>query len=117
MAKENKNTAKKTTTASKKRRNIVVGTVNILASFNNTIVSISDTQGNVIAWSSSGKMGFKGSRKSTPYAAQLVTSNAVEKAKDKVTYTIEFDVIKDKDGNWKLTSLDNETIKKIQGMY
>ena len=42
---------------------------------------------------------------------------ALEKAKDKVTYTIEFDVIKDKDGNWKLTSLDNETIKKIQGMY
>ena len=43
--------------------------------------------------------------------------DALEKAKDKVTYTIEFDVIKDKDGNWKLTSLDNETIKKIQGMY
>lgn len=42
---------------------------------------------------------------------------ALEKAKDKVTYTIEFDVIKDEDGNWKLTSLDNETIKKIQGMY
>ena len=82
MAKENKSSAKKPTTASKKRRNIVVGTVNILASFNNTIVSISDTQGNVIAWSSSGKMGFKGSRKSTPYAAQLVTSNAVEKAKE-----------------------------------
>ena len=67
MAKENKSSAKKPTTASKKRRNIVVGTVNILASFNNTIVSISDTQGNVIAWSSSGKMSFKGSRKSTPY--------------------------------------------------
>ncbi|MBR2141588.1 MAG: 30S ribosomal protein S11 [Rickettsiales bacterium] len=82
MAKENKTTAKKTTTASKKRRNIVVGTVNILATFNNTIVSISDTQGNVIAWSSSGKMGFKGSRKSTPYAAQMVASNAVEKAKE-----------------------------------
>ena len=43
--------------------------------------------------------------------------DALEKVKDKVTYTIEFDVIKDKDGNWKLTSLDNETIKKIQGMY
>lgn len=42
---------------------------------------------------------------------------ALENAKDKVTYTIEFDVVKDKDGNWKLTSLDNETIKKIQGMY
>lgn len=43
--------------------------------------------------------------------------NALEKAKDKVTYTIEFNVIKDDSGNWKLTSLDNETIKKIQGMY
>lgn len=43
--------------------------------------------------------------------------DALEKAKDKVTYTIEFDVIKDKDGNWRLTSLDNEIIKKIQGMY
>lgn len=68
--------------SSRKRRNIVVGTVNIYASFNNTIVSVSDTQGNIIAWSSSGKMGFKGSRKSTPYAAQVVTSNALEKAKE-----------------------------------
>ncbi len=73
---------KVTTPASKRRRNIVVGTVNILASFNNTIVSISDSQGNVIAWSSSGKMGFKGSRKSTPYAAQMVAANAIEKAKE-----------------------------------
>lgn len=81
MAKEN-NKVKKNTASSKKKRNIVVGTINILATFNNTIVSITDTQGNVIAWSSSGKMGFKGSRKSTPYAAQLVTTNAVEKAKE-----------------------------------
>lgn len=73
---------KVTTPSSKRRRNIVVGTVNILASFNNTIVSISDSQGNVIAWSSSGKMGFKGSRKSTPYAAQMVAANAIEKAKE-----------------------------------
>lgn len=78
-----KNQGKKTVTpANKKRRNIVVGSVNILASFNNTIVSISDSQGNVIAWSSSGKMGFKGSRKSTPYAAQTVAANAIEKAKE-----------------------------------
>lgn len=81
MAKEN-NKVKKNTASNKKKRNIVVGTINILATFNNTIVSITDTQGNVIAWSSSGKMGFKGSRKSTPYAAQLVTTNAVEKAKE-----------------------------------
>lgn len=82
MTKENNNKVKKGTTANKKKRNIVVGVVNILASFNNTIVSISDTQGNIISWSSSGKMGFKGSRKSTPYAAQLVTTNAIEKAKE-----------------------------------
>lgn len=85
MVQENKTKTqgkKGTVSASKKRRNIVVGTVNILASFNNTIVSISDTQGNVIAWSSSGKMGFKGSRKSTPYAAQMVASSAIEKAKE-----------------------------------
>ncbi len=68
--------------ASRKRRNIVVGSVSILATFNNTIVSISDVQGNVIAWSSAGKMGFKGSRKATPYAAQVTATDAIEKAKE-----------------------------------
>ena len=67
---------------SKKKRNILVGIISIQASFNNTIVSVSDTQGNVISWSSAGKMGFKGSKKSTPYAAQTATSDAVEKAKE-----------------------------------
>ncbi|MDR2778500.1 MAG: 30S ribosomal protein S11 [Rickettsiales bacterium] len=66
----------------KKKRNIVVGVINILSSFNNTMVSVTDVQGNVIAWSSSGKMSFKGSRKSTPYAAQVVVDNAIEKAKE-----------------------------------
>jgi small subunit ribosomal protein S11 len=66
----------------RKRRNIVVGVINISSSFNNVIISITDTQGNVIAWSSAGKSGFKGSRKSTPYAAQVAVSNAVEKAKE-----------------------------------
>lgn len=85
MAQDNKTKGqgkKVATLASKRRRNIVVGTISILASFNNTIVSVSDSQGNVIAWSSSGKMGFKGSRKSTPYAAQMVATNAIEKAKE-----------------------------------
>lgn len=84
MAKENTSGSKavKKTSNAKKKRNIVVGNITILASFNNTIVSVSDNQGNVIAWASSGKLGFKGSRKSTPYAAQLVTNNAVEKAKE-----------------------------------
>ncbi|MDR1425784.1 MAG: 30S ribosomal protein S11 [Rickettsiales bacterium] len=67
---------------SKKRRNIVVGVINVMSTFNNTIVSIADTQGNIVAWASSGKMGFKGSRKSTPYAAQVVMTGAIEKAKE-----------------------------------
>ena len=66
----------------KRKRNILMGLVSIQSSFNNTIVSVSDVQGNVISWSSAGKMGFKGSKKSTPYAAQMATFNAIEKAKE-----------------------------------
>lgn len=66
----------------KEKRNIPKGKVFIQASFNNTIVSVTDPSGNVIAWSSSGHMSFKGSRKSTPYAAQLAARNAAEKAKE-----------------------------------
>jgi small subunit ribosomal protein S11 len=61
-------------------KNITVGVVNVLASFNNTIVSVTDVRGNVIGWSSAGKMGFKGSRKSTAYAAQLVSQDACRQA-------------------------------------
>jgi small subunit ribosomal protein S11 len=61
-------------------KNIAVGVVHVLASFNNTIVSITDIRGNVIGWSSAGKMGFKGSRKSTAYAAQLVSQDACRQA-------------------------------------
>ena len=61
-------------------KNISVGIVNVLASFNNTIVSVTDVRGNVIGWSSAGKMGFKGSRKSTAYAAQLVSQDACRQA-------------------------------------
>lgn len=60
-----------------------IGVVNISAGFNNTIVSIADESGNVISWSSSGKMKFKGAQKSTPYAAQVVTDNAVRTAIEK----------------------------------
>jgi small subunit ribosomal protein S11 len=70
---------KKTT---KKKRNILSGIVSIQATFNNTIVTVSDSNGNVISWSSTGKKGFKGSKKATPYAAQVTTSDAVEKAKE-----------------------------------
>ena len=60
----------------RERKNITNGVVHIKSSFNNTIVSITDTEGNVIAWASSGGVGFKGSRKSTPFAAQLAAERA-----------------------------------------
>jgi small subunit ribosomal protein S11 len=61
-------------------KNITTGIANILATFNNTIVTITDMQGNVIGWSSAGRVGFKGSRKSTAYAAQLVAQDAARRA-------------------------------------
>ncbi|MEX1064013.1 MAG: 30S ribosomal protein S11 [Candidatus Paceibacterota bacterium] len=69
--------------ASKKgvKKQVVKGTVNISSSYNNTIVSVADSKGNVFAHSSAGSLGFKGARKSTPYAATLVGKDAVEKAK------------------------------------
>ena len=62
------------------RKNIAVGQAHIKTSFNNTIVTLTDPQGNVIAWDSAGAANFKGSRKSTPYAAQVTAENAVRKA-------------------------------------
>jgi small subunit ribosomal protein S11 len=64
----------------KERKNISFGVAHIKSSFNNTIVSISDASGNVLAWSSSGNVGFKGSRKSTPFAAQLAAESAARRA-------------------------------------
>ncbi len=64
------------------RKNVTTGVVHIKSSFNNTIVSITDPEGNVIAWASSGAVGFKGSRKSTPYAAQMVAEAAGRKAQE-----------------------------------
>jgi small subunit ribosomal protein S11 len=64
----------------KARKNVLNGTAFITASFNNTIVTITDVSGNVIAWSSAGVKGFKGSRKSTPFAAQLAAEDAAHKA-------------------------------------
>lgn len=68
--------------ASKKKKSVTNGVVHVYASFNNTIITISDNSGNVICWSSAGKQGFKGSRKSTPYAAQVATQHAVNIAKE-----------------------------------
>ena len=66
----------------KERKNIATGVAHVLATFNNTIVTITDSQGNTIAWSSSGTQGFKGSRKSTPYAAQVAAEDAGKKARE-----------------------------------
>ena len=67
-------------TTSKKKRSVIISIAHISATFNNTIVTISDIQGAVIAWSSAGCNGFKGSRKSTPYAAQVTAEVAAKKA-------------------------------------
>lgn len=72
--------AKRTRVKKKEKKNIPTGVVHIQSTFNNTIVSITDPAGNVVAWSSSGAQGFKGSRKSTPFAAQLAAQDAVRKA-------------------------------------
>ncbi|HRE88174.1 MAG TPA: 30S ribosomal protein S11, partial [Myxococcota bacterium] len=66
----------------KVKKNIPTGVVHIQASFNNTIVTVTDAQGNAVSWSSSGKRGFKGSRKSTPFAAQLAAEDAVKTAQE-----------------------------------
>jgi small subunit ribosomal protein S11 len=66
----------------KEKKNITEGIAHIQSTFNNTIVTITDLNGNVIAWSSAGLQGFKGSRKSTPFAAQMAAEDAVRKAKE-----------------------------------
>jgi len=76
----------------KERKNIMSGVAHVNATFNNTKVTISDAQGNVIAWSSSGTMGFKGSRKSTPYAAQMAAEDAGKKAQEHGLQTLEVEV-------------------------
>ncbi|HLA27063.1 MAG TPA: 30S ribosomal protein S11 [Syntrophales bacterium] len=77
MAKTARKTGKK-----KEKKNITEGIAHIQSTFNNTIVTITDFSGNVIAWASAGTEGFKGSRKSTPFAAQMAAENAVKKAKE-----------------------------------
>ena len=66
----------------KEKKNITEGVAHIQSTFNNTIITITDLSGNVISWSSSGLQGFKGSRKSTPFAAQMAAEDAVRKAKE-----------------------------------
>jgi len=71
---------KKSTRRKKEKKNIPNGIAHIQATFNNTIITITDLSGNVIAWSSAGTQGYKGSRKSTPFAAQLTAEDAAKKA-------------------------------------
>ena len=66
----------------KEKKNIVSGIAHVNSTFNNTLITISDVQGNVVSWSSSGMMGFKGSRKSTPYASQVAAEDAGRKAQE-----------------------------------
>ncbi|MCW9034268.1 MAG: 30S ribosomal protein S11 [Alphaproteobacteria bacterium] len=86
--------AKATTGRVKKRerKNIASGVAHVNATFNNTVITITDAQGNAIAWSSAGAQGFKGSRKSTPYAAQVAGEDAGKKAQDHGMKTLEVEV-------------------------
>ncbi|MEM7617981.1 MAG: 30S ribosomal protein S11 [Pseudomonadota bacterium] len=69
-------------TKKKVKKQIVAGMAHVNSTFNNTIITISDAQGNVVSWSTAGAMGFKGSRKSTPYAAQIAAEDAGRKAQE-----------------------------------
>ena len=85
MAKVTKKVVKKR----RERKNIEKGSVHIQATFNNTIVTISDVQGNTISWASAGELGFKGSRKSTPFAAQMASETAAKAAMEHGLKTVE----------------------------
>jgi small subunit ribosomal protein S11 len=87
MAKQETQRVKK-----RERKNIASGVAHVNASFNNTMITIADAQGNTIAWSSAGTMGFKGSRKSTPYAAQVAAEDAGRKAMEHGMRTVEVNV-------------------------
>jgi small subunit ribosomal protein S11 len=76
----------------REKKNITSGVAHVNASFNNTMITITDAQGNTIAWSSSGTMGFKGSRKSTPFAAQMAAEDAGRKAQEHGMKVLEVEV-------------------------
>lgn len=76
----------------RERKNITSGVAHVNATFNNTLITITDAQGNAISWSSAGGMGFKGSRKSTPYAAQVAAESAAQKAMEHGMKTLEVNV-------------------------
>lgn len=76
----------------RERKNITSGVAHVNASFNNTMITITDAQGNTVSWSSAGTMGFKGSRKSTPYAAQMAAEDAARKAGEHGVRSLEVEV-------------------------
>ncbi len=80
---------KKKTFKKRERKNVPLGLVHIQATFNNTIVTISDQNGNVLSWKSSGSLGFRGSRKGTPFAAQQAAMNAANQARDHGVRTVD----------------------------
>ena len=86
MAKDTKRVARR------ERKNISSGVAHVNSTFNNTMITITDAQGNTISWASAGAMGFKGSRKSTPYAAQLAAEDAAKKASEHGMRTLEVEV-------------------------
>ncbi len=79
----------KSRTRRRERKNITSGVAHVNSTFNNTLITISDAQGNAISWSSAGTMGFKGSRKSTPYAAQVTAEDVAKKAMEHGVKTLE----------------------------
>ena len=85
-------TDKQTRVKRKDRKNITTGVAHVLSTFNNTIVTVTDVQGNTVAWSSCGTMSFKGSRKSTPFAAQICAEDAAKKAMEHGVQTVEVEV-------------------------
>ncbi len=76
----------------RERKNITSGVAHVAATYNNTMITITDAQGNAIAWSSAGQQGFRGSRKSTPYAAQMAATDAGRKAQEHGMKTLEVEV-------------------------
>ncbi|SVB18937.1 uncharacterized protein METZ01_LOCUS171791 [marine metagenome] len=87
-----KSTAATTRTRRREKKNISSGVAHVNATFNNTLVTITDAQGNAIAWSSAGSQGFRGSRKSTPYAAQVAAEDAGRKAQEHGMTNLEIEV-------------------------
>lgn len=112
---------KKTVKASRKKE-VVAGVAHVDSTFNNTVITITDTQGNTVAWSSCGLKGFKGARKSTPYAAQIAADDAAHKAMERGMKTIDVVVMGPGSGResalraFNAAGLIVTSIKDITGM-